>query len=580
MDILNTMLGRYEVRDRLGKGGMATVYKAWDTSLNRMVAVKVLHDYLESDFKERFKQEAQLVARLNHVNIVQVYDFGSELRSGETIYYMVMAYIPGDSLKTRIDSGLYKGERFSLDEIKRIILGVMDALDYAHAQGMIHRDVKPANILFDDQGRPVLADFGIARMVGGTRLTQSGTTSGTPTYMSPEQCVGEPGDARSDIYALGVILFELLTGRVPYNGDSVYSLIMQHVNSPIPQPTDVNRDIPRGLNAVVLGAMAKDPADRFPNVAAMRDAFLSACTDNKDVKNATIALPISLPISMPSVLPTFRTSGKVKALGTAAQPRKFSPLYPIMLIAAVSVAALILIPNTPLNGVESINADMVTLAVPPQRTRQFAPSMTTAPLTFTDTFDDPDKYVWVEGEDADIYRKIENGVYTIRHTLPATAMTTIFDELHYMYGRGFEFSTEVTLSANSQADSATGIVFRYRTEDQYYVFCINGLGQVSLWKREDGIWTELRELGVSWTDEPSVNPLGEMNRLRIVDEGDRLRAYVNDELVIDLENNPSFSSGSIGIYLASSSSPMVDDPFAQVIVDNFGARRIEAANRG
>src|SRR5258706_9952101 len=245
VDVLGMRLGRYEVRDRLGIGGMAAVYRAWDMNLERLVAVKVLHDHLaaETGFKERFEREAKVVARLSHPNIVQIFDYDATQIKGSPVYYMVMAYITGHSLKDIMDERQAAGSKLTMPEVANVLRGICSALSYAHKQGMVHRDVTPGNILFNDQGQAVLADFGIARILAATRLTQTGMTAGTPMYMAPEQGMGEAGDHRADIYSLGVILFEMLAGMAPYTGDSTFAIVMKHINEPIPSLVDRDEKI-------------------------------------------------------------------------------------------------------------------------------------------------------------------------------------------------------------------------------------------------------------------------------------------------------------------------------------------------
>src|SRR5258708_707047 len=275
VDVLGTKLGRYEVRERLGKGGMAAVYKGWDFNLDRWVAIKVLHDHLveEAGFKERFEREAKVVASLSHPNIVQVYDFDSTQINGVPVYYIVMTFVPGKSLKNLMDETTARGERLSLNQIANILRGVSSALSYAHGQGIVHRDVTPGNILFDSQGQAVLSDFGIARLVSAERLTQSGMTTGTPVYMPPEQGIGKGADRRSDIYSFGVILFEMLTGQAPYSGDSAVAVIMQHLNEPVPSLREKNSDLTPSMENVVFRAMAKDPEDRYQDAKELYQDF-------------------------------------------------------------------------------------------------------------------------------------------------------------------------------------------------------------------------------------------------------------------------------------------------------------------
>jgi serine/threonine protein kinase len=231
---------------------MAQVFKAWDPNTGRYVAIKVLHQHLidESVFKERFAREGQLIASLSHPNIVTLYDFDTIETDNGISPYMVMPFIDGPSLKDRLERLNTQGQRMPLDEVVRIVEGIAAALDYAHDKDMVHRDIKPGNILFNDQGAPLLTDFGLARLTFGARLTDSGTASGTPAYMAPEQGLGEPGDRRSDIYSLGIILHELLTGQLPFVADTGLGLLMKHIHEPLPSPRLAVPDLPPEVEAV------------------------------------------------------------------------------------------------------------------------------------------------------------------------------------------------------------------------------------------------------------------------------------------------------------------------------------------
>ena len=264
-------LGKYVLRERLGRGGMAEVYQAYQPGLERLVAVKLLHAHLTDDpgFLVRFQREAQSVAQLRHPHIVQVYDF--DVADGQP--YMVMELIKGQSLKALLDERFARGERLPLADILRLFDAVLDAVDYAHARGLIHRDLKPANVLIDQAGRAVLTDFGIARLVDGERLTQTGITMGSPAYMSPEQGQGEPADARSDIYALGIMLFECLSGHVPFEGDSSVGVLLKHATAPIPSLRELRADLPEALEDILRTALAKRPDERYQSAAEMRAAL-------------------------------------------------------------------------------------------------------------------------------------------------------------------------------------------------------------------------------------------------------------------------------------------------------------------
>ena len=204
-----------------------------------------------------------MVATLRHPNIVQVYDFDAE----GGVYYMVMEYISGETLKTRMQGLEANSEWVSLDDAARIILAVGSALKYAHERGMVHRDVKPANVMITLEGQVILTDFGIAKIVSASNLTASGAMVGTPSYMAPEQGMGQPGDERSDIYSLGVMLYQLVLGRLPFDADTPLAVVLKHINDPLPLPKALKPDISDDLNRVILKSLAKDPRDRYQKVA-------------------------------------------------------------------------------------------------------------------------------------------------------------------------------------------------------------------------------------------------------------------------------------------------------------------------
>ena len=243
--MIGKTIGRYQIVELLGRGGMAEVYKAYQKSLDRYVAIKLMHAFLseDKDFFERFNREAKNVATLSHANIIQIHDFDHE---GET-YYMVMEFVDGGTLKDRLEPLTKQGQRLPLNEAVRIIQDVGSALAYSHKRGMIHRDVKPANVMIDSTGHVKLTDYGIAKILSGAKFTASGSILGTPAYMAPEQGLGQPGDARSDIYSLGVMLYQLVTGRLPYDADTPIAIILKHVNEDLPLPRVINPELPKGI---------------------------------------------------------------------------------------------------------------------------------------------------------------------------------------------------------------------------------------------------------------------------------------------------------------------------------------------
>lgn len=280
-------IGKYELREHLGRGGMAEVWKAYDSQLERYVAIKLLHTDLQNDpdFVTRFIREARVVASLNHPNIVKIHDFQiiQPEESKPPIAYMVMDYIQGITLANYIRTTSRVGKFPSSNEIIQLFTSISKAIDYAHQHGMIHRDIKPGNILLDKRrtdenaiGEPILTDFGIAKLMSASSGTVSGTWLGTPLYISPEQALGQPGNERSDIYSLAIILYEICTGFQPFRGENVPAIMMQHIHMQPPAPALFNTRISPALSMVILRGLAKDPNARFNSASAMVAALAEA----------------------------------------------------------------------------------------------------------------------------------------------------------------------------------------------------------------------------------------------------------------------------------------------------------------
>jgi formylglycine-generating enzyme required for sulfatase activity len=263
-------LGEYFVFERIGTGSMAEVYKALQPSMDRLVGIKILSPALSHDpqFVARFKREVQIVASLEHPHILPVIDFGER----EGTFYLVMRYVGGGTLHDLIQQGPLEPPL-----VLRYLSEIGEAIDYAHQQRVVHRDIKPRNVLLDQQGRPFLADFGLARLIGAGNITHSGVEMiGTPHYMSPEQARGQHVDGRSDLYALGVMLYQMLTGRVPFEADSTVGIVMKHIESPVPTVTENWPMLPEALNPVVAKAMSKQPDDRFQTAHELTQAVAEA----------------------------------------------------------------------------------------------------------------------------------------------------------------------------------------------------------------------------------------------------------------------------------------------------------------
>ena len=300
----NKKIGRYEIKSELGRGGMATVYLGYDALFDREVAIKVLPaEFLhDPQFSVRFHREAKVIAALEHPAIVPVYDVGE----ADGLPYFIMRYMDGGSLADL----LAKGE-ISLKEVARIIRAIAPALDDSHQKGIVHRDLKPANILFDSNNQPYLSDFGIAKISGSQTNVTGSAIIGTPAYMSPEQAQGQEIDGRSDVYALGAIIYRMLTGTRPFIGDTPMSMAIKHITDPTPDILKDNPELPVSATAFMYKAMAKDPDYRFQTATELADA-LSALSQSEDTADLH-TVPNRTKPALPKIAPTIIKEKKKKS---------------------------------------------------------------------------------------------------------------------------------------------------------------------------------------------------------------------------------------------------------------------------
>jgi serine/threonine protein kinase len=316
-DLVGQVIGGYTLHEAIGAGSLAVVYKAYQPDLERWIAVKVLH-YKEDVSLVRFRREAKAVAALRHRNILIVNEYGEE---GDWPY-QVMEYVQGGTLKDRLT-----GEPMDWPKAVKLIIPIADALSYAHSQNIIHRDIKPSNILMAREDWPLLADFGMIKVIDSdVALTRRGTVLGTPNYIAPEQARGGEIDYRVDIYGLGVILFQLVTGRLPFEHDNVNRILLAHLVDPPPSPRRFNPDCPMGLEQVILTAMKKAPEDRFDSMRALINALQEVLASSQERPTPHQA-PVPGPVPGP-VEEDFRTD--------ALDPAKVDPPREVAEPAAVS----------------------------------------------------------------------------------------------------------------------------------------------------------------------------------------------------------------------------------------------------
>lgn len=345
--LIGRRLGKYEITELLGQGGMATVYKGYQPDIDRFVAIKVLppHPGQSTQFVERFRLEARTIAQLQHPHILPMHDYGGE---GD-ILYLVMAYVSGGSLKDRIQRG-----PLPLQEAESILRQIASALDYAHRRGVIHRDIKPDNILLDTEGHAMLADFGIVKILEGETtggLTGTGGVLGTPAYMAPEQSQGLGVTAKTDIYALGVIVYEMITGRQPYQADTPMQVMLKHITDPVPSLREVSASMPPALESVMTRVLAKNPDDRFNSASEFAQEFLRAI--HSDAASFTLReaaatkssgptppspTPSNLPVPAPEVI-IHQTPPEMHqtTFQTAARPGT----NPLVLLGGFAIIALL-----------------------------------------------------------------------------------------------------------------------------------------------------------------------------------------------------------------------------------------------
>jgi serine/threonine protein kinase len=578
-ELIGKTVGQYQIIEQIGAGGMATIFKAYQPSIDRYVAVKILPSQLAEDenFVKRFAHEARAIAALEHPHILPVHDFGTD---GD-LNYMVMRYVKGGTLTNVM------GKPVPDDRIVQIVGDVAKALAYAHDRGVVHRDIKPSNILIDERGEVLLTDFGIAKMVEGsqsTQLTAAGSVLGTPAYMAPEQAQGKAVDGRSDIYSLGVVLYELLTGRPPYEAETPFAVVLMHINDPLPPPRSANPDISEPLERVVLKAMAKDPDQRFETAGAMAEALQNAQKETEEtlvVPDSTTATqdPQTLqdtPATAPTENPQRRSLAPLLIVGGAV----------VLLLCLLAGGGLIVVgilassddtaattfatgepteiavESTTSSSQETVQETEAEAEVPDQSPPDEQDSITSpaegedsggdsisnpdspqGEIIFADDFDS-DENGWFTGQADDEFGNYETEIVDGRYKFYVTAASEDgnfgYEEPFGLDLDDFVYSADFT-ELEYSGEFGYGLVFRSNTDGDYYLFEIDRDGFIVMLARAEDEWDVL----VDYTETNEINPDGP-NQLMVVAAGPRLTFFINEAEVAQVEDD-TYERGSIGL---------------------------------
>ena len=556
MTDIGRTVAQYQIVEQIGQGGMANVYKAYQPSINRYVAIKVLPAQFTRDpnFVKRFEQEAKAIAALEHPHILPVYDFGRQ----DDLYYMVMRYVKGGTLSDKMQKSL------AYDAVVKIIGDVARALDYAHKQGIVHRDIKPSNILMDENGEVQLADFGIAKIVQGpdaTRLTGTGSILGTPTYMAPEQAEGGGVDGRTDIYSLGIVLYELLAGRPPYQADTALSLLLMHLNEPLPPPRSINPGIPEPLERVVVKALAKEPAGRYQTAAELEEALKKTLREIDTVR----------PAAPKSKLPLLMVGGLAAALlvcllaaGAAAwwwmaprpSPEAVATAEPAAPAAGPGLASPTARPATP-GASPTLRLGTELSGILPQEPG----------VLFRDEFD-RDRYCWAD-EGTHLFGDYRSEVIDgrFRMTMQAKQGAVLWNTIPGADYQDMVVSVDAAPAAQADPPLGYGLVFRASPKGDYYLFAILP-GQnfaVYLVTHDSDQWQEL----VAPTAAPiRPNP---PNQLLVKATGPSLSFWINGTQVAAIQE-ARLGRGSAGLLIE------VDEGQSSTVdFDNLVVRQPEGA---
>lgn len=556
------MLGSYRIISQVGQGGMATVYKAYQPSMDRNVAIKVLPRQLaeSAQFAARFQQEARIIARLEHPHILPVFDFGES----DGVTYFVMRYLEAGTLKTKMEAG-----PLSLVEIDRLFTQLAEALEYAHGHGIVHRDLKPANALVDEHGNVFLTDFGIAKLLesASPRLTQTDAIMGTPAYISPEQAKAETVDRRSDIYSLGIILYEMVTGSVPFVADTPLAVILKHISDPMPPPSVMKKDIPAPIERVILKALAKEPGDRYATAADFLSAWKRALDEAETAQRAPEPprIPASpagtvVPPSMPAPPPAQNRTGWV--VGCLVVACLVFSVAGIGIVFFNWQAPAILAPAT-LTPFPTFTSVPTQIPLP---TQTFAP-INTGEVLLQDDFSQSD-VIWGTLTDSD--NSIEYDGETLRMQIFqqenwfvwSTPNTEVYENIHI----------EVTATNNDgEPTTAFGIMcHQQEASGSYYYLAITPGGQYAIAMAKEGESDTFFTNDDQWGDSNLITQNANSYRIGADCGNGVLSLYVDGQL-IDSVSDSAYTSGVVGLFAWSGDNVTTAD----VSFDDFIVTSLE-----
>jgi len=574
-NLIGKTLGKYQIMELAGKGGMAAVYKAYQPSLNRYVALKVLPPYLAQDeqFVARFKQEALAAAALRHPNIMVIYDVEEE---GD-IRYIAAEYLEGNTLAQVLEQ--QRGP-VPLPRTVNILNQLASALDFAHQRGLVHRDVKPSNAFIGSDDHVTLMDFGIVKaLTGGMQMTRTGAAIGTPEYMSPEQAEGRSVDQRSDIYSLGVVLYQLLTGRVPFEAKTPTQILLAHVTQPPTPPTQINPAIPRAVEAVVLRALAKRPEERFATAGEMAQALARAASGapaSAYVAPTVVPGRLSQTPPPPSYTPQPSTPPPAYVPPQPYTPppppavRKSGGAVNWLLWGGLGLAALAFVCILSFVFCGAFGGKGTpTPTAPPVARATLIPTLdlptptSSVGILFSDDFG----YQQVSEGNGWAFESGDNVDWSwSTNALNATVHKKNWIGWDSPNGDYDDFGAETEAQPTSSGYAEYGIIFRISGSSDtrsYYIFGVTTEGNYFLQKKVNGQWADKDP--VSATASQYIKPGQVKNRLAVRAQGSQISLYINGFLVKTV-NDDSVASGGMGVFVGTGDNDLADVTFDRLTV--------------